>query len=84
MVDAGVTVIVVPVPSNIPEVHEPEYHFQLDAVPKLPPVRVNTEVLPKHIADGKDAAEVAATDRVFSSTLAVTQPVFPQVPSALT
>ena len=78
------TVIVVPVPSNVPEVHEPEYQFQLPPVPKLPPVRVNTEVLPRHIADGKDAAEVAAIDRVFSSTFAVTQLVFPQVPSALT
>ena len=78
------TVIVVPVPSNVPEVHEPEYHFQLPPVPKLPPEKVKTEVPPRHIAVGEDSAEIADTERVFTSTFAVTQPVFPQVPSALT
>ena len=63
---------------------EPEYQFQLPPEPKLPPIRVNAEVLPKQIADGKDSAETAVTETVFSSTFAVTQPVFPQVPSALT
>ena len=78
------TVIVVPVPLSVPAVHEPEYHFQLEPVPKLPPDKVNSEVPPKHIAEGKDSAEIADTDMVFNSTFAVTQPVLPQVPSALT
>ena len=83
MVDDGVTVIDVPVPAGEPEVHEPEYHFQLETVPKLPPDKVNTEV-PEHIAAGKDSAVIADTDSVFNSTFAVIQAVFPQVPSALT
>ena len=78
------TVIISPVPLSLPKLHEPEYHFQLEPLPKLPPVRVKTEVLPKHIADGKDSAEIAETDIVLSSTFAVIQPVFPHVPSALT
>ena len=76
--------IVVPVPASVPEVHEPEYHFQPEPVPKLPPDKVNSDVPPKHIAEGKDSAEIADNESVFSSTFAVTQPVFPHVPSALT
>ena len=76
--------IVVPVPAGVPEVHEPEYHFQFETVPKLPPDKVNSEVPPKHTDVGNDSAEIADNESVFSSTFAVTQPVFPQVPSALT
>ena len=78
--------IVVPVPSVDPEVHEPEYQFQLPPVPKLPPVRVNTEVLPEHIGDCEDSAETAETEIIlFKITiLEVTQLVILQVPSALT
>ena len=76
--------IVVPVPESVPEVHEPEYHFQLEPVPKLPPDKVNSEVPPRHIDVGIDSAEIADSESVFNSTFAVTQAVFPQVPSALT
>ena len=84
MVAVGLTVIVAPVPSDVPEVHDPEYQFQLPPVPKLPPLIDNTDVLPKQIEEGLDEALVAEVDSVLSSTFAVTHDVFPQVPSALT
>ena len=84
MVTVGVTFIVAPVPSDVPEVHEPEYQFQLPPVPKLPPLIVSTEEFPEHTDDGLDDAVVAAVDKVLSTTFAVTQNVLPQVPSALT
>ena len=58
------TVIIAPVPSDTPEVHEPEYHFQLPPVPKLPPLIESTEVFPGHIDDGLDEAVVAEVDTV--------------------
>ena len=64
MVAVGVTVIVVPVPSDVPDVHEPEYQFQLPPVPKLPPLILITEVLPGHTDDGLDEADVADVDTV--------------------
>ena len=62
MVAVGLTVIDAPVPSDVPFVHEPEYHFQLPPVPKLPPFIDNTEELPGHTDDGLDEAVVAEVD----------------------
>ena len=59
MVEVGVTVRVAPVPSKVPIVHEPEYHFQLPPVPKIPPLIESTEEFPGHTDDGLDAAAVA-------------------------
>ena len=84
MVAVGVTVIVAPEPSVVPDVHEPEYHFQLPPVPKLPPLIDSTEEFPGHTEDGLDDDVVAEVDTVLSSTSVVTHMVFPQVPSALT
>ena len=56
--------IIAPVPSDVPEVHEPEYHFQLPPVPKLPPIIDSTEELPGHIDDGLDEVAVADVDTV--------------------
>ena len=64
MVAVGETVIDAPVPSDVPEEHEPEYHFQLPSVPKLPPLIDNTEELPGHTDDGLDEAVVAELDTV--------------------
>ena len=83
MVAVGETVIVAAVPSKVPDVHEPEYHFQLPPVPKLPPLTDSTEEFPGHTVDGLDDAVVAEVDNVLSSTFVVTHMVFPQVPSAL-
>ena len=84
MVAVGVTFIVAPVPSDVPDVHEPEYQFQLPPVPKLPPLIDNTEEFPGHTDDGLDNAVVAEVDTILSSTSAVTHIVLPQVFSALT
>ena len=51
-------------PSDVPEVHEPEYQFQLPPVPKLPPLMDSTEELPGHTEDGFDDADVASVDIV--------------------
>ena len=84
MFAVGVTVIVAPVPSGVPEVHEPEYQFQLPPVPKLPPLIVSNEEFPEHTDDGLDDAEIAPVEKILSSTFAVTHDVLPHVPSALT
>ena len=76
--------IVAPEPSNVPDVHEPEYQFQLLPVPKLPPLIVSTEEFPEHTDDGLDDADIAPVETILSSTFADTQDVLPQVPSALT
>ena len=78
------TVIVARAPSDVPEIHEPEYQFQLPPVPKLPPLIVSTDEFPGQTEEGLEDAEVAAVDTVLSSTFAVTHDVLPQVPSALT
>ena len=64
MVADGVTVIVAPMPSDVPLVHEPEYHFQLPPVPKPPPLIDSTEEFPGHTDDGLDDAVVAEVDPV--------------------
>ena len=64
VVAVGVTVIEAPVPSNVPLVHEPEYHFQLPPVPKLPPLIESTEEFPGQTEDGLDEAEVADVETV--------------------
>ena len=80
----GVTVIVAPVPSDVPVVHEPEYQFQVAPVPRIPPVIESTEVFPEHTDDGLEMAVVTEVDKVLRTTSAVSQVVLPQVPSALT
>ena len=64
MVVVGLTVIVAPKPSDVPEIQEPEYQFQLPPVPKLPPIIDSTEELPGHIDDGLDEVAVADVDTV--------------------
>ena len=73
-----------PVPSCAPPVHEPEYHLHVPFEPKLPPVIVNTAVLPGHIVLSDDSAYCAPVDSVYNSTFVVTHAVLPHVPSALT
>ena len=80
----GVTVIVAPVPSDIPVVHEPAYHFQFAPVPSVPPLIDSTEVFPEHTADGLEIAVVTEVDNVLRTTSAVSQVVVPQVPSNYT
>ena len=84
MVAVGVTVIVAPVPSNVPAVHDPEYQFQFAPVPSVPPLMERTEFDNGHTAVGLEVAEVTAVDIVLRTTSAVSQMVAPHVPSTLT
>ena len=84
MFEIGVTVIVPPVPKNVPEVHEPENHFQIAPVPKLPPLRESTELLPGQIEEGLAIAKEAELDEKYKSTKVETQIVVLQIPTALT
>ena len=79
----GLTVTVVPLPNDVP-LHAPEYQYQFAPVPKLPPDNVKVEEPFGQTATGEALAVVAAVDIVFKVTVAVTQVVLPQVPSALT
>ena len=45
VVAVGVAVRLVPFPSDVPP-HEPEYHFHVAPVPRVPPVIESTEVFP--------------------------------------
>ena len=56
--------MVAPVPSNVPIVHEPEYHFQLPPVPKIPPLIESTEEFPGHTDDELEVAVVAVEETV--------------------
>ena len=58
------TVIVAPVPSDVPLVQEPEYQFQLPPVPKLPPLIDSSEEFPGQTEDGLDDAVVANVDTI--------------------
>ena len=64
MVAVGETVIIAPIPSDVPEVHEPEYQFQLPPVPRLPPLMESIEEIPGHTDNGPDDAEVADVETV--------------------
>ena len=84
LVDAGVTVIDVPFPTDVPPIHEPVYHCQLAEVPNDPPFNVKVDEKPGHTATGDDSADDEGSETVFKVTFAVTHVVEPHVPSALT
>jgi hypothetical protein len=67
-VAVGVTVIDVPVPWDVPEEHEPEYHFQLALVPNEPPLKVNLDVFPGQTAVTEAVADAATEDDVSNVT----------------
>ena len=48
VVEAGATVTVLPVPTDVPP-QLPLYHFQLAPIPRLPPLTLNVVFLPKQI-----------------------------------
>jgi hypothetical protein len=49
-----------PVPMDVPP-HEPLYHFQEAACPRLPPLAVKVTVWPKQIVEALIVTEVAGT-----------------------
>jgi len=48
VVVAGATVTLLPVPTAVPP-QLPLYHFQLEPIPRLPPLTLNVVFLPKQI-----------------------------------
>ena len=84
VVTAGVTVMDVPFPADVPPIHEPVYHCQVAEVPNNPTLNVNIVEFPGHTADGEDSADIEASETILRVTFAVTHVVMPQVPSALT
>ena len=83
MVTVGETEIDVPVPSRVPP-QEPEYQFQVPPVPRDPPVKLSVVGWPSQLGFTLAEALVAATERLFTVTVTLTQPVVLHTPSALT
>ena len=83
MVNAGLTVIALPFPADIPP-QEELYQYQFAAVPKLPPVIPKIVELPSQI-DGKVAVTMLAevVEESFTVMVIFTQVVVLQIPSAL-
>ena len=75
MVEVGLTVTDVPVPTSVPP-QLPVYHPQL--VPD-PPVAVNVLLPPAQIADGLAEADVGATGSGLTVTDVVAQVELPQL-----
>lgn len=73
----------VPEPAVVPP-HEPVYQYQFAPVPKLPPVNVNVEDVPGHIAEGDAEAEEAAIEPPLTIIVTLTQAVVLHNPSGLT
>lgn len=83
MVTAGVTVILLPVPTSVP-LHEPSYQFQSAPVPRDPPETVSVEVPLAHTAGELAVADAGAVELVFTVTVTLAHAVLLHVPSALT
>lgn len=79
--DAGLTVIELPVPAAVP-VQLPENHCQAAPAPRLPPLTVSVALAPAQSV--VDAAEIPVGAALTELTLIVvdTQVLFPQEPSA--
>ena len=78
----GETVIDVPVPSATPP-HEPLYQCQSAAVPRLPPLTVKVAAAPEHTVPLEADMEDGFVLTEFIVITVDTQPVLPQMPSAL-
>ena len=83
MVEVGETVMLVPLPADVPP-HEPLYHWNEAPVPRLPPDNVSVDELPLGMSAGDADAPVGGIDCVLAVTVVLTQPVMLAVPSART
>lgn len=77
----GETDILLPVPTGVPP-HDPLYHFQDAACPRLPPFTVSVVELPRQIVP-VPVIDVAGTEVSCTTMLILAQEVLLQVPSAL-
>ena len=82
MVTDGVTINIFPVPSSIPP-QDPLYHAHTAPAPRDPPDKPTVVEFPSQIADWPEEMVGVPVDAVFMDTLAFTQLVVLQIPSAL-
>ena len=78
----GVTVIVVLFPSEVPP-QDPLYHAHTAPSPSDPPDKLTAVEFPSQIVDWPEEMDGVPVDAVFIDTLAFTQLVVLQIPSAL-
>ena len=83
MVEPGDTTILEPDPTDVPP-QLPEYHSQVAAVPRLPPLTVKVVLPPEHKVLAIALIDVGATEGAFTVIATLLQAVVLQVPSALT
>jgi hypothetical protein len=81
-VAAGLTEIVLPVATGVPE-QLPLYHFQLAPLPSIPPFTLKLMEDPLHTVEGPEI-DIAGTDVSRTVTVTLLQGEFLQVPSART
>lgn len=79
--DAGLTVIELPVPAAVP-VQLPENHCQAAPAPRLPPLTVSVALAPAQSVVEAAEIPVGAELTEFTFTVVETQAVLPQEPSA--
>ena len=72
-----------PLPNNAPP-QLPEYQYQLEPGPKMPPLSLSVDDEPEIIAVGDAVADVGGVERVLIVNVPLTQGVVLHNPSALT
>lgn len=82
VVEAGLTVIELPVPAAVP-VQLPVNHCQEAPAPRLPPLTVSVALAPAHSVVEAAETEAGSVLRELTLIVADTQAVLPQEPSAL-
>jgi hypothetical protein len=83
LVEAGVTVMLVPVPNEVPP-QLPLYHFHVAPVPNVPPFTLKVVFWPTQIAVDVAVTDTVGTDVSLTVTTTFLQIVLLQVPSART
>ena len=83
MVSVGETVIERPFPSNAPP-QDPEYHSQVELVPREPPATFKTTKSPEQIDVSEAVIDVGSVEGVDKVTEVLTQLVTLQFPEAST
>ena len=79
VVTVGETTTVEPAPTEYAP-HEYQYHFQVSALPKLPPVKLSVDDEPVVIVDGVAEAELAVVEFEQTVTVLLTQVVVLHAP----
>jgi hypothetical protein len=83
LVEAGVTVMLLPVPTAVPP-QLPLYHFHDAPVPSVPPLTLNEVLWPTQTAVDVAVTDTVGTDVSLTVTTTFLHMVLLQVPSART